>query len=68
MQAPPAEAVALPNGFKAYDSTDAMIAELVRRRTDAMDARARAHRDKFGNNSNMDEDSSFNTPKPVRPY
>lgn len=68
MQAPPAELLALPNGFKAYDSTDAMMAELNRRRTDAMDARSRARREKFGNNPNMDEDSSFNAAKPVRPY
>jgi hypothetical protein len=68
MQPPPAELLALPNGFKAYDSTEAMMAELNRRRGDAMDARSRARRAKFGDNPNMDEDSSFNQSKPPRPY
>ncbi len=66
MQAPPAELFALPSGFKAYESTDAMMAELVRRRTEAMDARSRARRSKYGD-SQLDDDS-MNQVKPTRPY
>jgi hypothetical protein len=67
MQAPPADVVTLPNGFKAYDSTDAMMAELVRRRTNAMDARSRARRDKLGDPLSDDE-SNMNNTRPTRPY
>jgi hypothetical protein len=48
-QAPPAETFALPNGFKRYDSTDAMTAELINRRTDLLSGRAAKKRDRFGN-------------------
>ena len=66
-QAPPADLFALPNGFKAFESTDAMMAELVRRRTDAIDARARERRAKYGNVSDVDEES-MPQQRPVRPY
>jgi hypothetical protein len=63
-QAPPADLFSLPNGFKAFESTDAMMSELVRRRTDALDARAKSRRAKYGDN---DEDSLIQQ-RPQRPY
>jgi hypothetical protein len=66
MQAPQADLFTLPNGFKAFESTDAMMTELVRRRTDALDARARSRRARYGDVKN-DEDGVMQQ-RPVRPY
>jgi len=68
-QAPPAELFTLPNGFKKYDSTDAMIAELTRRKTEALAARSKMRRERFGTPATTEEDEyTRTTEKPVRPY
>jgi hypothetical protein len=48
MQAQPPELFALPNGFKAYPSTEALLTELMRRRTEAIDASYRSKRERTG--------------------
>lgn len=65
-QAPPADLFTLPNGFKSFDSTDAMMSELVRRRTEAMDARSRARLERYGTGKSVDEEPIQQ--RPVRPY
>jgi hypothetical protein len=67
-QTPPADLFALPNGFKKYDSTDAMLSELTRRRTDAMAARSKMRREKYGAPPSEDDDNSRAMDKPTRPY
>jgi hypothetical protein len=67
-QAPPPDLFTLPNGFKRYDSTDAMLAELMRRKTDALSARSKMKRERYGNQPVGDEDEMRTTEKPVRPY
>jgi hypothetical protein len=67
-QAPQADLFELPNGFKKYDSTDAMLSELTRRRTDAMAARSKIRREKFGAPPSEDDDNSHSPDKPTRPY
>jgi hypothetical protein len=62
-QAPPAETFALPNGFKRYESTDAMTAELINRRTDLLSGRAAKRRDRFGNPSLGEEETPGVPPK-----
>jgi hypothetical protein len=64
-QAPPADVFALPNGFKKYDSTDAMMAELVRRRTDLLSGRASRKRDRYGNTA-LEEEEPGETGMPPR--
>lgn len=54
-QAPPADLFALPNGFKKFDSADAMLSELMRRRTDLISARNKRNRDKYGAPRGEDE-------------
>jgi hypothetical protein len=67
-QAPPADLFALPNGFKRYESTDAMISELVKRRTDLISARSKRQREKYGLPSE-DEETTEALSNPVRrPY
>jgi hypothetical protein len=69
MDAPPAEVFALPNGFKKYETTDAMLSELVRRRTDAIGARARRERGKYGDTRLEEDEYNHSTfDRPVRPY
>jgi hypothetical protein len=65
LQAPQADLFSLPNGFKAFETTDAMMAELVRRRTDAMEARARERRGKYGTPVSEED---VTQQRPVRPY
>jgi hypothetical protein len=66
LQAPQADYFILPNGFKAFPTTDAMMAELVQRRKEALDARARSRRAKFGDSRT--EDDPLMQQRPVRPY
>jgi hypothetical protein len=66
-QSPPADLFALPNGFKRYESTDAMISELVKRRTDLISARSKRQREKYGMPTE-EEEASNALNKPVRPY
>jgi hypothetical protein len=66
-QAPPADLFALPNGFKRYESTDAMISELVKRRTDLISARSKRQREKYGMPTE-DQETTDALNKPVRPY
>ena len=56
-EAPPADTFALPNGFKKYESTDAMLSELVRRRTDLLSGRAARKRDRYGDTTVDDENA-----------
>jgi hypothetical protein len=63
-QAPPAVMFALPNGFKRYESTDAMTAELINRRTDLLSGRAAKKRDRFGNPAFDDEQGAPTAPPP----
>lgn len=62
-QTPQADLFALPNGFKAYPTTEAMMNELLIRRNEATDARQRARREKFGVNH---EDIPPEQPRPTR--
>jgi hypothetical protein len=66
MEAPPPQLFELPTGFKAYASTDEMMSELVRRRTDAVTGSAKARREKYGTPLEDSEDQSIS--RPVRPY
>lgn len=66
MQAPPAELFQLPNGFKRYESTDAMLSELTMRRSEAMASRSKIRRERFGN-SGYNEDEEM-PQKPMRQY
>jgi hypothetical protein len=69
LEAPPQELFGLPNGFKKYETTDAMLSELVRRRTDALGARARRERGKYGDTRLDEEEYNHSTfDRPVRPY
>jgi hypothetical protein len=65
-QAPAPDLFVLPNGFKAFPSTDAMMSELVHRRTEAMDARTRAQIEKYGSPKAADDEVMQQ--RPVRPY
>lgn len=65
MEAPPAELFTLPNGFKKYESTDAMMSELVHRRTDAASSRMRAREERYGT-PKIDEEQEIQ--RPVRQY
>ncbi len=67
LEAPPAEWFELPNGFKAHESADAMLSELTRRRSEAMSARARAQRAKYGDPKLDDEEAPMMS-RPMRPY
>jgi hypothetical protein len=66
-QAPPADLFTLPNGFKRYESTDAMISELMKRRTDLISARSKRQREKYGMPIN-DEDAPDAINNPPRRY
>lgn len=66
-QTPPADLFALPNGFKRYESTDVMISELLKRRTDLISARSKRQREKYGMPTEEEETSNALN-KPVRPY
>jgi hypothetical protein len=68
LQAPAPDMFNLPNGFKRYDSTEAMIGELMRRRTDAMTARTKMKRERYGTPTVEDDDNSHEMGKPTRPY
>jgi hypothetical protein len=68
MQAPAVDLFALPNGFKKYDSTDAMIGELMRRRTDALTARSKMKRERYGTPKADDDEDNSTMLKPTRPY
>lgn len=67
-QAPPAETFSLPNGFKKYESTDAMLSELVRRRTDLLTGRNARKRDRYGNPAAVEEDFGPANEPPRRNY
>lgn len=71
-EAPPAELFALPNGFRKYESTDAMTSELVKRRTDLLSARSKRHREKYGLPAGDDDQEEVGTSRsvdrPIRPY
>jgi hypothetical protein len=67
-QAPPPETFALPNGFKRYESTDAMLSELVRRRTDLLTGRNARKRDRYGNPAAVEEDFGPANEPPRRNY
>jgi len=61
-QAPPPELFVLPNGFKAYPSTDALLTELMHRRTEALDARSRLNRDHHLDMKPEDENAPIKPP------
>jgi hypothetical protein len=68
-EAPPADTFALPNGFKKYDSTDAMLSELVRRRTGLLSGRAARRRDRYGDTTVNDENAGpMDRPPPRTGY
>ena len=48
LKAPPAEAFAIPSGFNKYPTPEAMASELLKRRSDAIGANAKARRERFG--------------------
>ena len=67
-ETPPADLFALPNGFKKYESTDAMITELVQRRRDLISARSKKNRERYGLPTEQEEETTRSMEKPVRPY
>jgi hypothetical protein len=66
-QAPAPDFFALPSGFKAYESTDAMLNELIRRRTQALDARSRSRQEKYGS-PRIDGEDPMQNQRQMRPY
>jgi hypothetical protein len=66
-QAPPADLFQLPNGFKKYDTTDAMLSELMRRKTDAREARSKMRRERYGVRTGDEEEPTL-PDKPMRNY
>lgn len=68
LRAPAPDLFALPNGFKKYESADAMLGELVRRRTDALSGRAKMNRERYGAPDPNLEDEPPPTARPLRPY
>jgi hypothetical protein len=66
LHAPPAELFTLPSGFKKYVSTDAMLSELVHRKTDAVSARSNAARARYGDPK--EDDGAVVPGQQVRPY
>jgi hypothetical protein len=67
-ETPPADLFALPNGFKRYESTDAMITELVQRRRDLISARSKRQRERYGLPTEQEEETTRAMDKPTRPY
>lgn len=68
LRAPAPGLFALPDGFKKYESTDAMLGELVRRRTDALSGRAKMNRERYGAPDTSLDDEPAPTARPLRPY
>jgi hypothetical protein len=68
LQAPPAVLFALPSGFKRYESADAMLNELVRRKTDAVGARSRKTLERYGEPKEEDDRVLPPTGRPTNPY
>lgn len=63
-KAPPADAFAIPSGFKQYPTPEAMASELLKRRSDAIGGEAKARRERFGDSPGYDVED---LPSPRRP-
>lgn len=64
-KAPPPEAFAIPSGFNKYPTPEAMASELLKRRSDAIGANAKARRERFGDSPPVYDVEDL--PSPRRP-